>query len=131
MEKPTSMATHAVHKDDLPFVGSSYQFVGEDQGQVAVSMFLVEAQTGRGAPLHFHAYDEILLVQEGQSCLVIGDAIQKARPGDIVVIKANTPHGFVNIGPGVLKQIDIHLNPRFEQVLLPPTEASRMGGLPE
>jgi mannose-6-phosphate isomerase-like protein (cupin superfamily) len=57
--------------------------------------------------------------------------VQEIQPGDIVVVKANTPHGFINIGSAVLKQIDIHLNPRFEQELVDSTDVSRRAGLPE
>ena len=122
---------HAVRKEDLPLVGISYNFVGADQGDVAISMFLVEAPPGRGAPLHTHDYDEIVLVQEGQSRFVIGDVIREARTGDILVVKKRTPHGFTNAGSGVLKQLDIHVSPRFKQELVDPTETSRRAGLPE
>lgn len=121
---------HIVRKEELPLIGSSYNFVGAEQGDVAVSMFLVEAQPGRGAPLHSHEYDEIILVQEGISRLVTGEEILEGRPGDIVVVKSGTPHGFVNAGSGVLKQIDIHISLRFRQQLLAPTETSRRAGLP-
>jgi quercetin dioxygenase-like cupin family protein len=120
-----------IRKEQLPLIGSSYNFVGGDQGDVGISMFLVEAQPGRGAPLHRHEYDEIVLVQEGQSRLVIGDEIRVASAGDIVVVKAGTPHGFVNAGSDVLKQTDIHVSPRFKQVNLTPTDVSRTAGLPE
>lgn len=119
-----------VRKEDLPFIGSSYNFVGAQQGDVGISMFLVEAQPGRGAPLHRHAYDEIVIVQEGRSRFVLGDDIKEAGPGDILVVKAGTPHGFINAGAGVLKQTDIHVNPVFEQEDLEPTEASRKANLP-
>ena len=119
-----------LRKEDLPRIGSSYNFVGADQDNVSVSMFLVEAEPGRGAPLHLHEYDEIVLVQEGRSRIVIGDTIHEAGPGDILVVKAKSPHGFVNVGKGVLKQIDIHANPRFEQQILDPTETSQRAGLP-
>ena len=122
---------HAVRKEDLPFIGSSFNFVGADQGDVAISIFIIEAQPGRGAPLHFHEYDEIVLVLEGESRFVIGDVIRDARPGDILVVKARTPHGFINAGTGILKQYDIHVNPRFLQESVEPTEASRKAGLPE
>ncbi len=122
---------NVIHKADLPFSGSSFNFVGAEHGNVSVSIYLVEAQPGRGAPLHVHEYDEIILVQEGLSRLVQGDEIQEAGPGAIVVIKAGTPHGFVNCGNGVLKQTDIHVSPRFAQTVLPPTETSRTAGLPE
>ena len=105
---------HVVRKEDLPLIGSSYNFVGAEHGDVAISIFLVEAQPGRGAPLHFHDYDEIVLVQEGESRFVIGDLIREARPGDILVVKARTPHGFINAASGILKQLNIHVSPRFQ-----------------
>jgi mannose-6-phosphate isomerase-like protein (cupin superfamily) len=122
---------HVVRKEELPLIGSSYNFVGADQSDVAVSVYLVEAQPGRGAPLHSHDYDEIAFIQEGVSRLVAGDEIRDAVPGEIIVIKAGTPHGFINIGPGILKQLDIHLAPRFKQENLEPTETSRRAGLVE
>jgi mannose-6-phosphate isomerase-like protein (cupin superfamily) len=98
---------------------------------VAVSIFLVEAKAGRGAPLHCHDYDEVILIQEGSSRFVAGEELRDTSPGEIVVVKAGTPHGFVNIGPGILKQIDIHVSPQFRQSNLSPTETSRSAGLPQ
>lgn len=104
--------------------------MGADQNNLGVSMFLVEAQPGRGAPLHTHEYDEILMIQEGRARLVVGDEICESVQGDIVVVKARTPHGFLNIGDSILKQIDIHVSPRFEQQNLKPTETSLKAMLP-
>jgi len=122
---------HVIRKEKLPLIGSSYNFVGADQGDVAISMFLVEAKPGRGVPLHCHAYDEVVLVEEGSPRFVVGDEIRDAMPGDIMVVKAGTPHGFVNAGTGILRQIDIHASPHFRQTNLRPTEISRAAGLPE
>ena len=122
---------HIVRKQDLPFIGSSYNFVGADNANVAVSIFLVEAEPGRGAPLHIHEYDEIAIVQEGTSRFLAGEEIRDTQPGDILVIKAGTPHGFVNTGLEILKQTDIHISPRFKQTNLAPTQISRSAGLPE
>lgn len=121
---------YAIRKTDLPLIGSSYNFVGADHENVAVSIYLLEAQPGRGAPLHIHEYDEIVLVQEGRSRFVVGDEIREAVAGDIVVVKAHTPHGFVNIGDQALRQVDIHVSPRFQQQNLDPTETSIQAGLP-
>jgi quercetin dioxygenase-like cupin family protein len=122
---------HVIRREELPLIGSSYNFVGADHGDVAISMFLVEAQPGRGAPLHCHEYDEIVLVQEGQSRFVIGDEIRVASAGDILVVKAGSPHGFVNAGTGLLRQTDIHVSSSFKQMNLDPTDVSRAAGLPE
>jgi mannose-6-phosphate isomerase-like protein (cupin superfamily) len=124
------MCMGILKKADLPRIGSSFHFVGSDQGDVNVSIFFVEAEPGRGAPLHVHDYDEIVIVQEGSSRIVLGDVVHDAGPGDILVIKAGTPHGFVNAGQGALKQIDIHTNPCFVQKNLESTETSRRAGLP-
>lgn len=120
-----------IRKEDLPFIGSSHRFAGEDHANVGISMFLVEAMPGRGAPLHRHEYDEVILIQEGTSRVVAGDEIRAASAGEIIVIKAGTPHGFVNAGSGVLRQTDIHLAPQFNQTNLDPTQTSRAAGLPE
>ena len=121
---------YATRKADLPFIGSSYNFVGADHGDVAVSIYLIEAQPGRGAPLHIHEYDEIVIIQEGRSRLVVGDEVREVGPGDILRVKGRTPHGFINIGEGILKQVDVHLNPIFKQQNLAPTEVSKKAGLP-
>ena len=121
---------YSIRKADLPLIGSSYNFVGADHKDVAVSIYFVEMQPGRGAPLHVHPYDEILTMHEGRARVVVGDEIREAGPGDILVVKARTPHGFVNIGEGVLKQMDVHLSPRFQQKNLEPTETSLKAKLP-
>jgi quercetin dioxygenase-like cupin family protein len=122
---------HALRRVDLPFVGSSFQFAGADQDNVGVSFFLVEAKPGHGAPLHRHAYDEVILVEKGRGRLVVGDETRETAAGEIVVVKAGTPHGFINHGESVLRQVDIHVSPRFEQENLEPTAVSRRAGLPE
>jgi mannose-6-phosphate isomerase-like protein (cupin superfamily) len=121
---------HVIRKDDLPRIGSSYNFVGADQENVDVSIYFVEADVGRGAPLHRHAYDEIVIIQEGRSRFVSGDLIHEAGPGEILIVKANTPHGFLNVGDETLKQIDIHMSSRFVQENLESTEASLQAQLP-
>jgi quercetin dioxygenase-like cupin family protein len=120
-----------IRKEDLPFIGSSYNFAGAEHGDVAISMFLVEAQPGRGAPLHSHDYDEVVLVLEGHSRFVLGDEIRELTAGTIAVVKARTPHGFVNCGEGTLKQLALHVNSKFEQQALDPTDVSREAKLPQ
>jgi mannose-6-phosphate isomerase-like protein (cupin superfamily) len=44
---------------------------------------------------------------------VLGDEEIEAGAGEIVVIPSGVPHRFVNSGDGPLRQIDIHVSPRF------------------
>jgi quercetin dioxygenase-like cupin family protein len=106
---------HRTRKLDLPFVGISRQFIGADQGDVAVSAFLVDAPPGRGAVPHRHPYDTVAFVLEGRGTWTVGGAEREAGPGDILVVKAGEAHHFTNTGSQVLVLIDIHLGPRFEQ----------------
>jgi mannose-6-phosphate isomerase-like protein (cupin superfamily) len=90
----------------------SRELVGEAHG-VGLCIIFVEAPPGRGPSLHRHPYEELFIVQEGEALFVAGGEERTVRAGEIAVAPANTPHRFVNTGPGVLRQIDIHVSPRF------------------
>jgi hypothetical protein len=50
--------------EQLPFVGMSYEFVGEKQG-APFSAYIVTAKPGQGPPLHTHPYVEVTFILEG------------------------------------------------------------------
>lgn len=106
---------HRTRKLELPFVGSSHQFVGADQGGTGVSIFLFNGGPGRGPGPHRHPYDEIQFIQEGRGRYIVNGEEFEARAGDILVIKAGDVHEFKCIGEGPLVQLDVHLSPRFIQ----------------
>lgn len=106
---------HNVRVEDLPFKGSSYNFVGADQGDVAVSVFLFNGKPGSGPGPHRHPYDEIQFVREGQGLWKVDGIEFVGRAGDIFVIKAGEIHEFTATGDGPLVQLDVHLSPRFIQ----------------
>ena len=101
----------------LPFVGMSYEFVGEKQG-APFSAYIVHAKPGQGPPLHTHPYVEVAFTVEGCASITVGHETQEVKAGGIVVIPANTPHRFVNSGNTILRQIDVHASPRFIQTNL-------------
>jgi mannose-6-phosphate isomerase-like protein (cupin superfamily) len=57
-------------------------------------------------------------LQAGHALFTVGDRKIEAKEGDVVFGPAHVPHKFVNLGPGVLKTIDIHVSPRWEQTNL-------------
>ena len=75
---------YVVNREELAVRG---EFEGHEQGGTGISIIFVDAAPG-------------------------GRQIE-AGPGDIVVVPAGMPHGFVNSGEGQLRQIDIHLSPRY------------------
>lgn len=86
---------------DLTFRGLRY-------GAPNLSYILVEFEPGQAVRLHRHTYEEVFVVLEGSVTFIVGDETVVASAGDTVVGPANVPHRFVNTGPGVLRQIDIH-----------------------
>jgi quercetin dioxygenase-like cupin family protein len=103
--------------EQLPFVGMSYDFVGETHG-APISAYIVNAKPGQGPPLHTHPYVEIAFTLEGTARITVGDEEREVTAGGIVVIPANTPHCFVNSGDTMLHQIDVHASARFIQTNL-------------
>ena len=103
--------------EQLPFVGMSYEFLGETQG-APFSAYIVNAKPGQGPPLHTHPYVEVAFTLEGCATITVGDKTRDVKSGGIVVIPANTPHRFVNSGETILRQIDVHASPKFIQTNL-------------
>jgi quercetin dioxygenase-like cupin family protein len=106
---------YRVRQEELPFVGSSFQFIGADRGDVNISAFLLSALPGRGPGPHRHPYDEVQFVREGRGLWTVNGVEFEAGAGDVLVIKAGEVHGFKCIGDVPLVQVDIHLSPRFIQ----------------
>jgi len=106
---------YRVRQDDLPFKGSSHHFVGADNGDVNVSVFLLDAAPGRGPGPHRHPYDEVQFIRSGRGRDVGNGREFEAGAGDILVIKAGEIHEFKCIGDEPLVQVDVHLSPRFIQ----------------
>ena len=106
---------HRVRREDLPLRGSSYNFVGADNGDVNVSVFLFDGKPGAGPGPHRHPYDEIQFIQSGRGRWNVNGVEFEGSAGDIFVIKAGEVHSFKCIGEEPLVQLDVHLSPRFIQ----------------
>lgn len=110
---------YRVRQQDLPFEGSSHNFIGADHGDVNVSAFLVSAEPGRGPGPHRHPYDEVQFVRQGRGRWTVNGQEFEAGAGDILVIKAGEIHSFHCIGDAPLVEVAVHLSPRFIQENLP------------
>ena len=90
--------------------GGTITFEGESHGS-GVSFFLVDSEPGAGPGLHRHPYSETWVVRSGTARFTAGGEELEAGPGDIIVVGAETPHKFVNAGPGQLDIVCIHASP--------------------
>jgi mannose-6-phosphate isomerase-like protein (cupin superfamily) len=107
------LAITVLKQVDLPKDVVTRDFVGEQHGGVGACVLFVDAGPGEGPRLHRHPYVELLIVLEGTALVDDGQAKRELHEGEMAVVDADQAHGFVNSGEGRLRQIDIHLSPRF------------------
>jgi mannose-6-phosphate isomerase-like protein (cupin superfamily) len=104
-----------LHTRDLTTSGSrTVRFEGAPY-DAGVSFFLVDNDPGVGPDLHKHPYAETFIVRSGKARITAGGEDIEAGPGDIVVVGAETPHLFKNIGTDRLDIICIHAAPQMAQ----------------
>ena len=107
------MAITFLRQDELPADVISRDFVGERFGGVGACVIFVDAPPGEGPRLHRHPYVELLIVVEGTAIFRDGSGERQVGAGEMAVVDADQPHAFTNCGDGTLRQIDVHLSPRF------------------
>lgn len=95
---------------DLPHGG---EFEGRRFGAPGFSFMWVELGPGRGPKLHTHEYTEVFVVIEGRAVYTLGEETVEVTGGQVVIAPPGVAHGFLNAGPGPLRQIDIHGSDRF------------------
>ena len=103
-----------VNRDELGAVGDDFEFEGFAHGGARVSFISVDTlEPGAGPRLHRHPYEEVFIIQEGRARYTVGATTVEGVAGQIIVVPPNTPHKFANLGPGRLRQVDIHVSERF------------------
>jgi mannose-6-phosphate isomerase-like protein (cupin superfamily) len=88
------------------------EFEGQSHG-TSVSIILVDMPPGDKVRLHRHPYAEIFIVQEGRASYTVGSSTIDVVAPRTLIVPATVPHAFVNTGNQRLKQVDIHLSPKF------------------
>ena len=101
-----------LRQDELPFSNIAREFVGADH-DAGVCLILVDAPSGRGPGMHRHPHAEVFLVQEGEAVFRTEAGERPARAGDLVVVPADTWHGFTATGDGRLRMVSIQPSPSF------------------
>ena len=102
-------------KDRPHAQGRTFLFEGQGHGS-EVSFFSVDNEPGQGPVLHVHPYPETWMVISGSAVFIAGNETAEVTSNDIGVVPADTPHKYVNIGPGPLRMVCIHPNPTVIQV---------------
>ena len=88
-------------------------FEGGDR--IPVSSFITEYDRGHGPDLHFHPYPELVIVQSGIARFTAGEEQIEVPQGNVVVVPAETAHGFKSVSDDKLRVVSVHPSPTVIQ----------------
>ena len=77
-----------INRDDLPYDGNTYEFVGSQYQDTEISFIWVDMPPGGLVKLHKHPYKEIFIIQEGTATFTVGSIILEAYAGQIIIVPA-------------------------------------------
>jgi mannose-6-phosphate isomerase-like protein (cupin superfamily) len=107
-----SGVTHAVldvdaQEDDTATAGRQFRLLATpDVGCESVTQFVGYIPVGR-APDHYHPYDEVVYVLEGNGALHVGGESRAVSPGSAVHLPARLVHCVENVGPGEMRVLGV------------------------
>ena len=87
----------------------------QGQTEIPVSIFITEYRRGQGPDLHLHPYPEVFVVETGTAVFTAGDEQVTVAGGHVVVVPAETPHGFKGAGDDTLRVVSVHPSPTVKQ----------------
>ena len=90
----------------------------QGRGEVPLSVFVTAFERGQGPGLHVHPYPEVFVVETGTATFTAGDEQLTVSGGHIVVVPAETPHGFKGAGDDTLRVVSIHPSGTVQQTWL-------------
>ena len=99
--------------DDLRRSPTAALFEGGEQ--IGISIFVTRYPRGRGPDLHTHPYPEAFVVEAGTAVFTAGEEELTVAAGNIVVVPAETVHGFKNPAGDELRVVSVHPSPSVQQ----------------
>lgn len=88
-----------------------FPLVGD--GETPVRTGIQVSEPGYVAPMHWHPYEELLFVVEGETEVWLAggeaDALRMTE-GDCVALPANVPHSFRTVGDRRMRLLGIHVS---------------------
>jgi quercetin dioxygenase-like cupin family protein len=105
--RPASVIDLAVSERQSATAGRQFVLgAGPESGCASVTQFIGLIPPGR-APDHFHTYDEVIYVLEGEGVLEIGGEQAPLRPGSCVHLPARLVHCLANTGATELRVLGV------------------------
>ncbi|UJA20855.1 cupin domain-containing protein [Thermoleophilia bacterium SCSIO 60948] len=83
--------------------------------EIDASMFIVNYARGDEVGAHTHPYPELFVVRTGTAVFTVDGEEREVEAGSIVVVPAETPHGFANRQDEALEVLSVHPSPEVIQ----------------
>ena len=113
------MAPTVLPVSDLALSPTAALFEGEKHGEgIPVSMFVTRYANGQGPDQHLHPYQEAFVVVRGTATFLVDGGEYPVEAGHVVVVAAETPHGFKNRHDDTLEVVSVHPSGHVEQTNL-------------
>ena len=109
---------HVIDLGDMEFSPTAWLFEGQPRAGVGISVFVVRTPPGKAVDIHVHPYSETFVLLEGSGRWTAGDDVVELGPNQMLVVPAETPHGFRNTGEGSLLVVSVHESGTLEQTFL-------------
>ena len=103
---------------DLEFSATAALFEGKARAGIHISIFVVHTPPGKFVEMHVHPYPETFVMLGGRGRWTAGETVAELSPEQILVVPAETPHGFRNIGDDPLLVVSVHESGTLEQEFL-------------
>jgi mannose-6-phosphate isomerase-like protein (cupin superfamily) len=92
---------------DVATAGREFSLLAQpENGCESVTQFVGYVPTSR-APDHFHRYDEVVYILEGEGGFHVGGETEQLQPGTAVRLPARLVHCLENYGPGEMRVLGV------------------------
>jgi quercetin dioxygenase-like cupin family protein len=108
-----SFAAKVIPLEELRRSATAALFEGHDD--VEASLFVTRYERGQGPDLHLHPYPEVFVVETGTATFTVGGDELTVAAGNIVVVPAQTAHGFKSAAAETLRVVSVHPSGAVEQ----------------
>jgi mannose-6-phosphate isomerase-like protein (cupin superfamily) len=104
--------------EDLKFSPTAALFEGKARAGIGISLFVVRTPPRKFVEMHVHPYPETFVLLEGHGRWTAGETVTELTPDQMLVVPAETPHGFRNVGDAPLLVVSVHESGILEQTFL-------------
>ena len=104
--------------EDLKLSATAALFEGKERAGIDITMFVVRTPPGKFVELHVHPYSETFVLLEGSGRWTAGETVTELSSNQMLVVPADTPHGFRNVGDVPLLMVTVHESGTLEQTFL-------------